>query len=230
MARSSLAVGKSGGQGGRAVIGFVHPGEVRTEFCTSLIATAMQGTTHIDQVMARESGPNISAPRNLIVRDFLDNQRAPWLLMVDTDMVWSPTALDRLIAAAHPTDRPIVGGLCFSPLNGEIYPTMYELVEKGPNRIGFVRPTTIPDDQLVKLSATGTGFLLMHRSALVKVEATSGDKAAPWFREMPIGEPMALMGEDLTFCLRAGAAGIPVYVHTGVQVGHMKSNMLGKVI
>jgi len=230
MARSSLAVGKSGGQGGRAVIGFVHPGEVRAEFCTSLIATAMQGNTRIDQVIAYESGPNISTARNLVAAEFLDNQRAPWLLMCDTDMVFAPTALDRLIAAAHPVERPIVGALCYSPMAGELYPTMYEMVEKGPGRIGFVRPTTVPDDQLVKLSATGTGFLLVHRSALAKVRETSGDASAPWFRETAVGEPMALMGEDLTFCLRAGLAGIPVHVHTGVQVGHMKSNMLGKVI
>jgi hypothetical protein len=106
---------------------------------------------------------------------------------------------------------------------------MYELVDKGEGRIGFVRPETVPDDQLVRVSATGTGFLLIHRTVLEKVRDTSKDIAAPWFREMPVGEPLSLMGEDMTFCLRAGAAGIPVHVHTGVQVGHMKPVMLGKV-
>jgi len=36
------------------------------------------------------------------------------------------------------------------------------------------------------------------------------------------------VGEDLSFCLRARSAGVPVNVHTGVQVGHVKSRMLGK--
>jgi hypothetical protein len=81
----------------------------------------------------------------------------------------------------------------------------------------------------VQVSATGTGFLLMHRGALEKVRRHAGDTAAPWFRESPVGAPLSLMGEDMTFCLRAGAAGIPVHVHTGVQVGHMKPEMLGKV-
>ena len=232
MTKSSPA-GRPPGRGGvrtHAVIGFVHPGEVRTEFCTSLLAVAMQGNTRIDQVIALESGPNISTARNLVAADFLANQRAPWLLMCDTDMAFAADALDRLIAAAHPTLRPIVGALCYSPMNGEVHPTMYELVPKGEG-YGFVRPQTVPDDQLVRLSATGTGFLLMHRSALEKVRATSGDQAAPWFREAAVpGEAMALMGEDLTFCLRAGAADVPIHVHTGVQVGHVKSTMLGKVI
>jgi hypothetical protein len=69
----------------------------------------------------------------------------------------------------------------------------------------------------------------MHRDALETVKAASRDVAAPWFRESPVGAPLTLMGEDMTFCLRAAAAGIPVHVHTGVQVGHMKPQMLGKV-
>ena len=64
---------------------------------------------------------------------------------------------------------------------------------------------------------------------LGKVEAASGDMAAPWFRESAFGAALSLLGEDLTFCLRCAAAGIPVHVHTGVQFGHVKPVMLGKV-
>ena len=212
-----------------AVIGYVHPGTVRSEFCTSLLAVAMQGMTRLDQVLALESGPNISTARNMIVREFLDNQRAPWLLMVDTDMVFAPSALDRLIAAASPTDRPIVGGLCFSLVGGETYPTMYELTETAPGQPGFVRYPQWPEDTCMRVSATGAAFLLMHRSALERVEKSARDVSAPWFRETPVGAPLSMMGEDMTFCLRCAAAGIPVHVHTGVQVGHMKPAMLGKV-
>ena len=31
------------------------------------------------------------------------------------------------------------------------------------------------------------------------------------------------MGEDISFCARAGRMGIPVYVHTGVRTNHLKS-------
>jgi GT2 family glycosyltransferase len=209
-----------------AIIGYCHPGTVRAEFAASLLAVAMEGKTPLDSVITLEWGPNISTARNKIAADFL-TRRVPWLLMCDTDMVFEGDALDQLIAIADPVERPVVGGLCWSPTShGGPYPTMYELVEKGPGRIGFVRPETVPENQLVRVSATGTGFLLIHRSALEKVRDTSGDDAAPWFREMPAGEPLALMGEDLTFCLRCGAAGIAIHVHTGVKVGHMKTTML----
>ena len=224
----AAGVGKGRPAPAHAVVGYIHPGTVRSEFCTSLLATAMEGQTHVDNVLALESGPNISTARNVVVREFLDNQRAPWLLMVDTDMVFSATALDRLIAAADPADRPVVGGLCFSLVKGETHPTMYELTETG-GRPAFVQYTQWPEDGLLQVSATGAAFLLMHRTALEAVERLTKDVSAPWFRETPVGAPLALMGEDMTFCLRLAAAEIPVYVHTGVQVGHMKPVMLGKV-
>jgi len=104
------------------------------------------------------------------------------------------------------------------------------MVQKEAGRIGFVRPEVLPENQLVPVSATGTGFLLIHRSVLEKIRETGNNVSAPWFQEMAVGEPMALMGEDMTFCLRAGALGFPTYVHTGIQVGHMKPAMIGKVI
>lgn len=211
-----------------AVIGYCHPGTVRAEFCASLLATAMEGKTPLDSVLTLHSGPNISTARNKIVADFLERQRAPWLLMVDTDMVWASDALDRLIAAADPEDRPILGGLCFSQDADTSYPVMYELGENDSGTLAFVRYTTWPDDACQRVSATGAAFLLMHRDALRGIEAIGKDPAAPWFRETAVA-PLALMGEDMTFCLRAGAAGIPIHVHTGVQVGHMKPVMLGKV-
>jgi hypothetical protein len=122
-----------------AVIGYCHPGTVRAEFCASLVATAMEGKTPLDAVLTLASGPNISTARNRIVADFLTRQHAPWLLMVDTDMVFAGDALDRLIAAAHPVERPIIGGLCFSQDGDTSYPVMYELGE-GDRRLARVRP------------------------------------------------------------------------------------------
>ena len=211
---------------GDAVIGYVHPGLVRAEFTASLLGICLEGKTRIRTVVALESGPNISTPRNLIVRDFLEDGLAPWLFMCDTDM-WMPAGtVDRLIAAADPVERPVVGGLCWSLDKGERFPTMYELTEKDTGGLTFRRYRDWPEDTVMRVSATGAASLLMHRDALEKVAATSGDAAAPWFRETGVGAPMALMGEDMTFCLRCAAAGIPVHVHTGVKIGHMKTTML----
>ena len=77
-------------------------------------------------------------------------------------------------------------------------------------------------------AATGAAFLLMHRDALETVAVAAADAAAPWFRESAIGAPLSLLGEDLTFCLRCAAAGVPVHVHTGVQVGPYEGDDAGE--
>jgi hypothetical protein len=92
---------------------------------------------------------------------------------------------------------------------------------------GLIHYRDWPAGECVQVAATGAAALLIHRTALEAVAKTAYDPAAPWFCESRLGGN--LIGEDLTFCLRLGAAGIPVYVHTGVQFGHMKSVMLGEV-
>jgi GT2 family glycosyltransferase len=230
-----VQAGAAAGSGDRAdrmadhvVIGYVHGGTVRAEFCASLLAVCMEGETAVESVLAVGSGPNISTARNMVVRRFLEEQQAPWLLMLDTDMWFERDLLDRLIVAADPVERPVTGALCYSQNTdnggGEPYSTMYELAESPEGELCFVRYKEWPEDACVRVSATGAACLLMHRTALDAVAKRSNDRAAPWFRESVTGS--ALVGEDLTFCLRCGAAGIPVHVHTGVRVGHMKTTML----
>jgi GT2 family glycosyltransferase len=212
------------------VAGYVHGGTVRAEFCASILDLVTKGAATVETVLAYQSGPNIATGRNQLVNTFLSDYSAPWLLMLDTDMVFGADTAQRLIDAADPAERPVVGALCFSQNHeGAPYCTMYDLTEPEPGRLAFARRSKWPENECVEVSATGAACLLMHRDALGKVAASSGDLAAPWFREVPVGAPLSLMGEDLTFCLRCAAAGIPVHVHTGVQVGHMKPVMLGKV-
>lgn len=213
-----------------AVIGYCHPGTLRAEFAASMLETILTGPVKVDTVLSYQSGPNISTARNKICHEFLTAHRAPWLLMCDTDMVFAADALGRLVGSASPDARPIIGALCWSQNDGaaDPYPTIYDLLEND-GQLAFTRPAIWERSALLKVSATGAAFLLMHRDALEKIAAGSGDQAAPWFRESAVGAPLALMGEDMTFCLRAGAAGIPIFVNTAVQVGHMKPVMLGKV-
>jgi GT2 family glycosyltransferase len=209
------------------VAGYVHGGTVRAEFCASLLDLVTKGPVPVETVLAYQSGPNISTGRNQLVNSFLTEYTAPWLLMLDTDMVFGEDTAAALIAAAHPDDRPVVGALCFSQnFEGPPYSTMYDLTEPEPGRLAFARRSEWPEGECVKVSATGAACLLMHRGALEKVQASTGDVAAPWFREVPVGAPLALMGEDMTFCLRCAAAGIPVHVATGVRAGHMKMQMI----
>lgn len=206
-----------------AVIGYVHGGTVRAEFMASVTGVLRDGSAPVQAVIGVSSGPNISKARNLLAAAFLEDHAAPWLWMLDTDMIFGPDALDRLTAAADPVLAPVAGALYMTAGNGEPGPAMYELGETG-GRTRFRILRAWPEDTLLQVGATGTGCLLVHRTALAAIAAAAKDEAAPWFRETDNGA--GLIGEDLTFCLRAAGAGIPVHVHTGIQAGHVKPSVL----
>ncbi len=166
----------------------------------------------------------LTRARTDIVSHFLDMPTQPdWLWMVDTDMTFEPTIVDQLVAAAHPEDRPVIGGLCFQYMVDQprkFWPTIYSWTG---DRLG--RATQYPDNTLIPVAATGAACLLVHRTVLEAMLEKYGPPR-PWFAETPYQQAsgvMDVMSEDLTFCLRAQACGFPIHVHTGIKLGHIKS-------
>ncbi len=232
----------------KVAVAYPHPDEVSAKFMRSMLHTwrldAMTQTRPDGSkvggklrildggaLLAVESGAVIARGRNQVVREFLKLD-ADWLWMIDTDMTWEPDVLERLIEAAHPTLRPIVGGLCFAYMRQEtrkFWPTLYAWV---PGTERLRRLNKYPLDTLIPVAATGAACLLVHRSVLVEM-ATRWPPPRPWFDETPFydtdtdGNAILASGdeysEDISFCLRAQAAGFPIHVHTGIRCGHVKS-------
>jgi hypothetical protein len=74
-------------------------------------------------------------------------------------------------------------------------------------------------DNLVPVEGVGTGFLMIHRCVFEQfLEAYAPPTA--WFAN-DIVDGVEL-GEDLGFCYRATALGIPIVVDRRVQVSHSK--------
>lgn len=212
------------------VLAFLHPGQCSSWFTVSLAATVRAdaiGPQRIETVLQMWSSANISETRNRLVDRFLVECRAAWLLLVDADMQWVPDAVDRLLEVADPKRAPIVGGLCFGLADDDLFPTMYDAVQDDAGDILFQRRADFPPDAMVQVTATGAAFLLVHRSVLLGMRERCFNRAFPYFQETETGgERSRIVGEDLTFCVRAGLLGHPVYVHTGVEVGHHKSQLL----
>jgi len=219
---------------GSVVVGYCHPGSVRAEWHESMFNLLAYDSAHNQRLMRGgrfgvQSSANISAARNQIAQGVVDSD-AEWLFMVDTDMVFAPDVIDRLVAAAHPLTRPVVGGLCFGIDNGSLFPTMYDLAGTVEDP-SVVRYDVWPKDKLFPVFATGAACLLIHRTVLEKIrdhrDETTGRPFSPvntWFEETTFAGMR--MGEDVTFCYRAQRVGAPVHVHTGIHVGHVKTNVL----
>jgi hypothetical protein len=226
---------------GSVTIGFVHPGHRRECFAASLqdlILYDMAGaqrTAHPFGQLAKECGSGgIVDGRNRICRAVVDESESEWLLMVDSDAGFEHDTLERLIAAADPETRPVVGALSFgatsdgkAPMFGQryrAYPTLmiyYDLSDK----VGFAPMSAYPVDQLVEVSGTGCHCILIHRSALEKIRGRfAGQFAAgqEWYTPITHPKGPTTFSEDLSFCVRAAAADIPIHVHTGIKTTHDK--------
>lgn len=217
---------------GTVAIGWLHPGQVSGYFCESLVATLLWDVSQeqlgvrprrIRNLYQEWSSANVSEPRNRIVTKFLERDDAEWLLFIDSDMAWTPEAFERLIDCADVDSRPIVGGLCFGMMAGRPAPTIYHLADLD-GQITTVRVNDYPRDELVHCAATGAAFLLIHRRVLEAMAEQQFNAGFPWFQETELrGSPV---GEDITFCVRAGILGIPIHVNTAVKIGHHKSQLL----
>lgn len=221
----------------KVVVAYCHPGNVHASFHESLLDLLVYDMAFHRRIvdgggrLAHQASANLAGPRNDVVRKFLAGSDADWLWFADTDMVFRPDTLERLLEFADPIEAPIVGGLCFSIDSGRMFPTMYGLRGEADNP-EVIRFHEWPPDSMFQVAATGTGCILIHRTVFERIrdfQPEGGGRKGfndgfPWFQEtVHDGRPV---GEDVTFCWRAGVCDIPIFVNTGVHIGHVKERTL----
>lgn len=220
---------------GSLVVAYLHGGKVAHSFHHSMRGLQVWDLTNRQRLagfIAQQCGAGrITDGRNDAVRRFLRTE-GEWLAFVDSDMGFDPDSFDRLIDAADPVERPIVGGLAFGQRRGglgkhgavhtEQFPTIYRWVDGG--QVSGCAPIhDYPRDALFECDATGAAFFIVHRSVLDKL-AEVHEEPRRWFGEDIIDGQV--FGEDLTFFRRCHALGYPVFVHTGVKTSHYKETYL----
>lgn len=240
--------------GAKVTLATLHRTEYAASYVESLMRMAVYDRAHGQHLfhMTGMTGENSVLPiwgstgelahaRNIGASLFLQSE-ADWLLWVDSDMGWAPDALETLLAAADPEERPMVGGLCFieqelardfrGGLRSKLSPTVYDwaYVEADDHTPASYRLLPRLDYQkrnewVQRVAATGTGFLLTHRSVFEKISAWCRQAGIPeniWYQRIqdPSGD---LSGEDVSFCMRARQVDVPIHVHTGVHITHQKT-------
>lgn len=221
---------------GSLVVAYLHGGEVAHSFHHSERALWQHDVLNHRRLagfIAQECGAGrITDGRNDAVGRFLATTDGEWLAFVDSDMGYEPDTFDRLIAAADPQHRPIVGALAFGQRRGapgpgasarmQSFPTIYRWVD-GDGISGCAPVYDYPRDALVECDATGAACFIVHRSVLMHL-AREYPSPRQWFDEMIVRG--RVFGEDLTFFRRCKDLGYPVFVHTGVQTSHYKHGYL----
>lgn len=212
----------------KVAFGVVYPNEVPVSFLHSWTNLLMFDVANWGMLMhgpglisVRCGTDGLVQARNKVVEQFLSTD-GEWLLWCDSDMGFSPQDAYKLVGTADPVARPIVGGLCFA--SREVAddhmggyrtvptPTIFQMGEYQ----GVPRPVAgnmYPVNSLIRVVATGSAFIVIHRSVFEKI-------GGGWYDR--ITDAAGPMGEDVSFCLRAEAVGFPVHVYTGARTTHFK--------
>ena len=191
-----------------------------------------EGTSPMDLQMLEsdayiESGVNVSNRRNKAVKAFLESSTADWLWFVDSDQVFPPDTMHRMVATAAANDVKILGAvipiITSTGLMSNVFIDNDEAITHvvlDPFNEDFGEPGP------KEFAATGCGCLLIHRDVLQAMHDEFGDHLSYFYedrRPNKAGETK-WMGEDLTFCLNAREFGYRVVVDTSISVGHHKGN------
>lgn len=231
---------------GLVSVGMIYDNEVGTNFnqsWTGLLMFDMQNAGLLAHghglISVRYGTDGIVAARNTVAERFLQG-RAEWLMWIDTDMGWAPDAMYRLWNRAHETERPIVGGLCFASretgsdqLGGYFTaprPTIFEWREH-EGQMKFISRIEYPVNELIRCEGTGGAFIIVHRSVYERIDQAEKAKGRPtghWYDRLPSIDGK-MLGEDVSFCVRAGALDIPIHIDTSVKTNHLKAQWISEL-
>jgi hypothetical protein len=204
-------------------IAIPHNGTIDAQMTLDLVSLMRDRRTRIDSLQLVHGTGLLARTRNLIVKNFLDDSNADWLLMVDSDQSLPISAFDLLVESAHKDDRPVIAGLVFAAFyDNQVLrpvPAIYNISADG----AMLPIDDYTKNSLVQIDGSGTGCILVHRDVLVAIRA----KATPnqgtdwcWFFDGAIEGRW--FSEDLLFCRKILALGFPIFCHTGAILGHHK--------
>lgn len=223
------------------VFAYVHDVELPFSFfyclrrLTAFDIRGYQRMIRAGEMGARYGTGGIVSARNKTITQFLASPH-PWLLWMDTDMGYPPDIIERLIEAADPVERPIMGGLCFASREIEPdgmggfhtfpVPTIFDWHVNPDGTCGFLPRRNYERDAVIQVSGTGSACILIHRSVFEKIREAEGDH---WYDPMTVVETGAELSEDLSFCARATRYGFPIHINTAAKTTHYKPIWLGEL-
>lgn len=138
---------------------------------------------------------------------------ADYILWLDSDMVFSPDTLERMLAVIEENpDIDVLSGLYFRR-GAPFTPVLFSKLEvNADGALEWDDVHELPDEPF-EVAGCGFGCVLMKTDLLLDLAAKEG--GGMWFT------PIANAGEDCAFCIRARREGYKIYCDPSVECGHM---------
>ena len=138
------------------------------------------------------------------------------ILWIDSDIAWTPEDVLKL----YESDKDIISG-AYLLASGEVmaYPKLLKQ--------SYVYNEVLEMTEPIKVEGAGFGFICIKQGVFEALER-------PWFQASEITHPdddgvertFKIMGEDLSFCHRAGQRGFEIWFDPTVRVIHHKTMRL----
>jgi hypothetical protein len=204
-------------------IGWCDNGMVDGKFTEGLMSAVITGGANKMPITTsiRVQGNQIGRQRQVLFDHWADHIKTDWLLWVDSDIVLTPDAMQKLWATADKHHRPVVSGVYFISKENEgalmkPYPVLFNDISE--YEIQYVHP--LPHDEVITCDSAGFGLVLMHKSIIPVMREKFPNESM--FLETGTGKDEQFIGEDIIFFRKMKAAGIQLHAHTGARVKHMK--------
>lgn len=158
-------------------------------------------------------GSLIYHSRNNLAKQAI-GESADYVLWLDSDMVFSPDTLERLIADRERGD--IITGVYYRRVS-PFSPVLFKTFDVENEKATWTEFKSIPTE-ITEVGGCGFGCVLTPTNVFLDVMSKFGNMFSP------IGN----IGEDLSFCWRARQCGYKIVCDPSIQLGHVGHHIITK--
>ena len=156
-----------------------------------------------------EVGSLVYHARNNLARQALKTD-ADWVLWLDSDMVFAPNTLIRMLKVCNDNDIDFLTAVCFRR-KPPYTPCLFDRLEKVEKGASYTALLSVPDG-LFQVGGCGFAGVLMRSDVLLSVQSRF---------EGRMFDPMDGFGEDVSFCWRARQCGYDIWCDSSIEFGHV---------
>ena len=175
-----------------------------TPFCASLADLRSVG----DCQKVFKTGSLVYTSRNELATRAISGEY-DYVFWLDSDMVFAPDTLERMMRTLKEKDLDILTGLYFRRVP-PYSPVLFDRLDIDGEICYWSEFKDIPDD-VFEVGGCGFGCVLMKTDVFMDVQGKFGNMFAP----------IANNGEDIAFCWRARQCGYKIYCDPSIECGHV---------
>ena len=176
-------------------------------FCQSLALLQRAG----DTMIGFEVGSLVYNARNNLARQAIKAE-ADWILWLDSDMVFGPDLLQRMMKVCTENDIDFLTALCFRR-KPPYTPCLFDRLEKIDKGASYTALLSVPEGRF-KVGGCGFAGVLISTQVILDVGAKFNGR---------MFDPLEGFGEDVSFCWRARQCGYDIWCDSDIELGHVGS-------